>query len=95
MRKKMIAILVAMLLVGCSASPEVKPIAEPSDPTKLLVRPPADAMIPAHEGIPLKKGDDKAGNITIMRQNNMLCVDDRVKLTTLQKYILGIFPAEK
>ena len=94
--KKLLSMLFAVtLLIGCTATPEVKPIAEPSDPTKLLVRPPAAAMMPAHEPIPLKKGDDKAGNISIMRENNMLCVDDRAKLTTLQKYILGIFPAEK
>lgn len=94
--KKMIigAVLAITLLAGCSAPVEVKPIATTPDPKELLVEPPAAAMVPAHEGIPLVKGDNKAGNAVILRQNNMLCLDDRQKLTTLQKYILGIFPAK-
>ena len=96
MRSKLIAVFFAvMLLAGCSAPKEVTPVVETPDPSALLAKPPAAAMVPAHKPLALKKGDTLAGNSVIMRKNNLLCVDDRTKLTTLQQYILGIFPAQK
>lgn len=93
MKKTIVSIVLALaLLSGCTATPEVVPVVSAPDTSELIVRPPAEAMTPAHNAIPLKKGDTKAGNIVTLRQNNLLCVDDRAKLTTLQKYILGLFP---
>lgn len=96
MKSKMVALLLFMaLLTGCSAQKEVVPVVSKPDITKLLVEPPASAMIPAHKPVPMTKGATNAANSVVVRNNNLMCVDDRQKLTTLQRYVLGLFPDKK
>lgn len=92
MENKVIAsVFLALVLAGCSSKKEIVPVATTPDPSALLARPPAEAMVPAHTPVSLEKGQSNSYYSGVMRQNNLYCADDRVKLTTLQKYILGIF----
>ncbi|QGZ16286.1 hypothetical protein Hena1_01360 [Erwinia phage Hena1] len=93
--KKLIAILFAMTLVGCTVHPTVVPVVEKPKVSDLIAKPPAEAMKDPMEPIPLKKGDTTAGNTAIMRQNNLNGLTDRTKLRTLQEYVRNLFKDEK
>lgn len=90
MKNALLIFLMVLCLSACSKQ-EVVPIATTPDPAELLAQPPAEAMVKAHDPIPLQKGQSNSYYSGIMRENNLLCADDRAKLTTLQRYILGIF----
>ena len=93
--KTLIAILLAFTLVGCAEQPKVVPVVEKVKVSDLIAKPPADAMVDPVEPIPLRKGDSKAGNTEIMRQNNLNALNDRTNLRTLQAYIKSIFSQDK
>lgn len=93
--KTIIAMLLALTLVGCTAKPVVIPVVEPTKAAAILAKPPEDAMKEPIEPTRLKKGDSKSGNTQTMRQNNLNALHDRNSLRILQAYIRNIFKDEK
>ena len=93
--KTIIAMLLALTLVGCATKPVVVPVVEAPKATNILAKPPADAMKEPVEPTPLIKGDVRSGNTQIMRQNNLNALHDRQSLRILQAYIRNIFKDEK
>lgn len=93
--KTIMALLIAIMLVGCNAPPKVVPVVEKVKISDLIAKPPADAMVDPVEPTLLRKGDSKAGNTEVMRQNNLNALNDRTNLRTLQTYIRNLFSQDK
>lgn len=86
-----IAFCLGMLISGCTPKTEKVPVNVQTKVSDIVARPPVNAMVPAHKIVPLKIGDTDGQIFKKITYNNFYCIDDRNKLTTLQKYLLGIF----
>mgnify|MGYP000007832032 CR=1 FL=1 len=96
MRKSLLAIFLSVImLVGCESPQKVVPVVEKFNPSEVLSKPPAHAMIPPSDPTPLPYGADNAKNIAIVKKNNLEAADTRSKLLILQAYIRNIFTPQK
>ncbi|AKJ73294.1 hypothetical protein SP19_7 [Salmonella phage 19] len=95
MRKVAIVLLLSGVLVGCSSEPKVVPVSQKFNPTEVLAKPPAEAMIEPVEPTPLPYGASNADNSEIVKNNNLNAANDRGKLRILQQYVRNIFNPQK